>query len=72
MVAKKQVAETQPPFPDEDPAAAIIRKVLPLFAAACKEGVAVRPQCRLLIAEVDRLCTEYGLQDYGMLSSLTA
>jgi hypothetical protein len=65
MVIEKQVAKTQPRFPDEDPAAAIIREVLPLFAEVCKDGVTARSQYRLLIVEVDRLCTKYGLHDYG-------
>jgi hypothetical protein len=63
MVAEKQVAETQPSVRREDPAAVIIREMLPLFSEVCKEGVTVRSQCRLLIAEVDRLCAEYGLHD---------
>ena len=43
----------------EDTVAYIIREVLPLLADAGNRGM-TRPSMRTLLAEVDRLCEEYG------------
>ena len=59
MLAAQEI-EDAPPAQQEDPVAYIIYEVLPRFVAICEESAAARWRRRLVIAEVDRLCAEYG------------
>jgi hypothetical protein len=59
MIAEQQVEEDAPGPRCEDIVAHIIDEVLPLLAAAGKEGMTTRDLSPLL-AEVDRLCAQHG------------